>query len=216
MKRVLLVALATMLLGGGGAEQAMAQKFELGVRAGVGSQNMNVESLGLFMNGKARLGWNVAAVTRIRLIGFGDGILGAGLFFQPEVVYSQSSIKGNHSVFSPAGDAASTGTVGPSAKLRMKTVDVPLMLSLKVSLVRVQAGPVINLMNNLSEDGKKLELLPLRAPVGYALGASADLFGLTLDARYHGEFKKLKYTQSGLEEFKSSLSSWSIGVGIMF
>ncbi len=213
MKRVLLLALAAVLAMGG-AQEVSAQRFELGARAGIGSQNMDVEALGMFVNGKARIGWNVAAVSRIRIVGFGDGLLGAGLFFQPEVVYSQSSIKGNEMVF--YHDTPPAGTVGNPTKLKMKTVDVPLLLSLKVSIARIQAGPVFNLMNNLSLDGDKMELLPLRAPVGYALGASVDLFGLTIDGRYHGDFKKLKYAEKGLEEFKSSLSSWSLGVGIMF
>jgi hypothetical protein len=211
MKRVLLIALAAALTVGA-AGNAAAQKFELGARVGVGSQNMDVEALGLFTDGKARLGWNIAAVSRIRLIGFGDGILGAGLFFQPEVVYSQSSIKGNEFMF--YHDSPPAGTVGDPTKLKTKTVDVPLLLSLKVSVARIQAGPVFNLMSDFSKGD--LELLPVRAPVGYAVGASVDLLGLTFDGRYHGDFSKLKYKESGLEDIKSRFSSWSLGVGIMF
>ena len=211
MKRVLLLVSA-VVLAVGGVQEVSAQKFELGARAGIGSQNMDVEALGMFVNGKARIGWNVAAVSRIRIVGFGDGLLGAGLFFQPEVVYSQSSIKGNEIVF--YHDTPPAGAVGDPTKLKVKTVDVPLLLSLKISIARIQAGPVFNLMSNFSSGD--LELLPVRAPVGYALGASVDLFGLTIDGRYHGDFKKLEYKEEGLGGIKSSFSSWSLGVGIMF
>ncbi len=103
----------------------------------------------------------------------------------------------------------------------MQTVDVPLMLSLKVSIARVHAGPVFHLMNNFTSNNGNLEIQhPLRSAVGYALGASVDLLGLTIDGRYYGDFGKLKsnINASGYthESVKSSLSSWSLGVGIMF
>ncbi len=194
----------------GAVPNAGAQNFELGVRAGVASQSMDMTFDGL-QDAKARLGWHAGVVSRIRLLGFGDGLLGAGLFFQPEVVYSQNNLK-------LKGAVSSAGAY--DSKIRMQTVDVPLLLSLKVSLVRVQAGPVFNLMNNFSSAGGRLELRTNRSPVGYALGASVDLFGLTIDGRYHGEFKKLESNIDGganfQESVKSSLSSWSLGVGIMF
>ncbi len=147
-----------MMAGAAGVENASAQKFELGARVGIGSQNMNVEFAGI-ADAKARLGWNAAAVARIRLVGFGDGLLGAGLFLQPEVVYSNSSIKGKWVVESvDYGTSSGTGT---KARISMQTVDVPLLLSLKVSLVRVQAGPVFSLMNNFKDNDGKLELQPL-------------------------------------------------------
>ncbi len=209
MKRVLLIALAALMTGVAGVQNASAQKFELGVRAGVGSQNMDVEALGLFVNGKAKLGWNVAVVSRIRIIGFGDGILGAGLFFQPEVVYSQNNLKFRSMII------GSSNQQYENYKVRMAMVDVPLLLSVKVSLVRVQAGPVFNLMNNFKTVDGSLELLPLRSPVGYAVGASVDLGGLVIDGRYHGEFEKMTF-KGNWSDFKSQFSSWSVGVGIMF
>ncbi len=210
MKKVLLLALAVTLTVGAASEKAAAQKFELGARFGVASQSMDTKVLGL-LDGKSNLGWHLAAVSRIRMVGFGDGMLGAGLFLQPEVVYSQSSLKAQQ-----ATAQSESGSTAKTSKIRMKTVDVPLLLSLKVSLARIQAGPVFNLMNNFDTVEGNLEFLPLRPAVGYALGASVDLLGLTFDARYHGEFKKLDFEGNGWDGVKSSLSSWSVGVGIMF
>ena len=191
-------------------DNVAAQKFELGVRAGVASQNLDMKFDGL-QDAKARLGWHLAAVSRIRIVGFGDGFLGAGLFFQPELVYSQNNYKMS---------VAIPGMGNASLKTRMKTVDVPLLLSLKVSVARVQAGPVFNLMNNMTSVGGDLKWNARRSPVGYALGASVDLGALVIDGRYHGEFKKLESNiDSGSnlhQSVKNSLSSWSIGVGLMF
>jgi hypothetical protein len=207
MRRFLMVALAAALTAGA-ALDAGAQKFELGARAGIGSQSMDFKPLGL-INGKTQLGWHLAAVSRIRVVGFGDGLLGAGLFFQPEVVYSQNNLKGTRA------SASSSEGVAAESKVRMQTVDVPLLLSLKVSLARIQAGPVINLMNNFETVDGDLEFLPLRSPVGYAVGASVDLGGLVIDGRYHGEFKKMSF-KGDWADVKSRFSSWSLGVGLMF
>jgi hypothetical protein len=211
MKRVLLIALATVLTLGAATQNTAAQTFELGARAGIGSHNLDVKGLALLQSRKARLGWNLAVVSRIRLAGFGDGLLGAGLFFQPEVVFSQNSTVGDDEF-----EQLTRASSDYSGRLRMHTVDIPLLLSLKVSLVRVQAGPVFNLMSNYATKGGKLDLSPLRSATGYALGASVDLGGLVIDGRYHGEFKKLYYKESQFHDLKGSLSSWSLGVGLMF
>lgn len=212
MKKALILALTAALALGAATEKAAAQKFELGVRAGVAAQSMDTKALGL-INGKNNPGWHAAVVSRIRLIGFGDGLLGAGLFFQPEVVYSQSNLKGEKLRPVPGTRASSSSHV---TKISMKTVDVPLLLSLKVSLVRVQAGPVFNLMNNFSTTGGDMEMQPLRPAVGYAVGASVDLGPLVIDGRYHGDFKKMEFKGQDWEGIKSQFSSWSIGVGLMF
>ena len=223
MKRVLTIALVAVMAAAAGIGSASAQKFELGVRAGVGSQNMDIPDN--VFEAKSRLGWNAAVVARMRIIGFGDGFLGAGLFFQPEVVYSQSSNRVRSNMFyeltQPVTRASSDADFAGATKVKMQTVDVPLLLSLKVSIARVQAGPVFHLMNNYAIETGHLEFQPpLRSAVGYALGASVDLLGLTVDARYMGDFGKLKnnITDSGHlhESVKSSLSSWSVGVGLMF
>jgi hypothetical protein len=207
MKKILVIALDAVLTMGALTEKATAQGFELGARVGIGSQNMNLPDNAL--EAKARLGWNLAAVSRIRIVGAGSGLTGVGLFFQPEVVYSQNNVKANVQASLPGSDEV----MNTSAKIRMQTVDVPLLLSLKASIVRVQAGPVFNLMNNFSSG--ELEFLPLRPAVGYALGASVDLLGLTIDGRYHGDFKKMSF-DGDWADVKSRFSSWSLGVGIMF
>ncbi|MDR2894150.1 MAG: PorT family protein [Alistipes sp.] len=217
MKKLFLIALAAVLtMGAAGVQQAQAQKFQLGVRAGLASQSMGTDVHDM-ISGKAKLGYHLAAVSRIRLIGIGSGILGAGLFLQPEVVYSQSSVKADFGYFTNITQRVG---VGPSAsymleKIRMKTIDVPLLLGLQASILRIQAGPVFNLMNNFDTVDGNMEFLPLRPAVGYAVGASVDLMGLTIDGRYHGDFKKMSFS-GGWGDVKSRFSSWSLGVGLMF
>ncbi len=205
MKKGLILALmAVLTMGAAGIENAAAQKFELGIRGGIAAQSMDTKAIGL-INGKSNPGWHAAVATRFRIIGFGGGLLGAGLYVQPEVVYSQSSFKGD-----PIG-----GDEAAQTKINLNTVDAPLLLSVKLSLFRIQFGPVFNLMNNFNTTGGELEFQPLRSAMGYALGASIDLGPLVIDGRYHGDFKDMSFKGS-VEDIKSRFSSWSVGVGLMF
>jgi hypothetical protein len=198
-KSVVVMVLTTLMTLSVG--NVFADKFEIGARAGITSQNMNLTGMDV-INGEAKMGWHLAAAARLRLLGLGDGLLSAGLFLQPEVVYSQSKQK---------GDFGNSVT-----EIDMKTIDVPLLLSVQLSLVRVQAGPVFSLMNNLSTVGGDLKLQTQR-PVGYAVGASVDLGPLVIDARYHGDFKSSSFKGvDSWKEAKSNFSSWSVGLGLMF
>ncbi len=220
MKKFLILA-ALVLAASTAAQKVSAQKVQIGARVGITSQDMELKTSDFTTDSK--LGWHLAAVARLRLVGFGSGALGAGLFLQPEIVYSQNNYK-MHSQgilnMPPIVPKTRADHSGETSKIRMQTIDIPLLLSAKVSIVRVQAGPVFNLMNNYSSVDGSLELLPTRPAVGYALGASVDIGLLTIDGRYHGEFKELKNNIKGggstYESVKGSLSSWSLGVGVMF
>lgn len=209
MKKLLLSLLACLLA----AVAAAQPRVELGARAGVTSQDLELRILDF--NGDnfatdASTGFHAAVVSRVRLIALGRGALGFGLFFQPEVVYTQNNYK-----------MQKNGHDEAVSKIRMQSVDVPLMLSLKVSLVRVQAGPVFNLMYRNSSLRGDITMTPTRPMIGYAAGLSVDIIGgLVLDGRYYGQFKELKnHIKQGETVYGSvrgSLSSWSVGLSWLF
>ncbi len=232
MKRVFLLALAVLPAALAGIENAAAQaRVELGVRAGITSQDL---SFGNFINPDidtelpdfepgsnidhfstdTRIGFHAAIVSRIRLTAVGSGALGFGLFLQPEVVYSQNNFKiqkldGNRN---PAGGVST---------IRMQSVDIPLMLSLKVSIVRVQAGVVFNAVYKNTGTKGDVGIVPIKPTMGYTAGLSVDIFGgLVLDGRYYGQFKQLQNRiQAGETVYRSvraSLSSWSVGLAWLF
>jgi hypothetical protein len=209
-KIVAIVLAVTLAMSAG---SALAQKkVQLGVRAGIFSQDMEMKFGDVAGLGNtetdAKMGFNVAAVARVRLIGFGSGALGAGLFVQPEILYSQNTYK-----IAPAG--------GDVAKIKMQSVDIPLLLSVKLSIVRVQAGPVFNVMQKSPSNLADIDLMMRKPTVSYALGASVDIWGgLVLDGRFNGQFKELKNDlkagNGAYESVKGSLSSWSLGIGWLF
>jgi hypothetical protein len=209
-KRVVAIILTLLLVGSAGS--AVAQKgVQFGVRGAIFSQNMNIkidDALGYGDNkSSAKMGWNAGVVARMRIVGFGSGVLGAGLFLQPEVLYSQNSIK-----MEPID--------GFEAKFKMQSIDIPVLLSAKVSIVRVQLGPVFNVMQKSPSNLADFDITVQKPTMGYAVGASLDLGILVIDGRYNGQFKdlqnSLKAGSNVYDSVKGNLSSWSLGLGLMF
>jgi hypothetical protein len=222
MKKILLL----ILLAGTAvsvAETAAAQRrVQLGVRAGVFMQDMELRG-GDFHNTvtdaidafttEGRVGFNVAVASRIRITAIGRGALEMGLFFQPEVIYSQ-----NNYWIKQTLNGAQIGNLG---KIRMQSVDIPLMVSFKISIIRAQAGPVFNVLYRNSTIASDIEFTPVRPLMGWTVGASVDIVaGLVLDGRYTGQFKDLtNHIKSGdniYQSVRGSLSSWSLGLSYMF
>ncbi len=212
MMKKLLILVVSVLMAGAAVEGVSAQKVQLGVRAGIGSQHMKAKEA--LFDSDSRLGWNVAAVTRFRLIGFGRGILGAGLYLQPEIVYSQNNNKMKVRMMYDYTTRARVSEEMDAGKATLSTVEIPVLLSAKVSIVRVHAGPVFNVMTRLKQtDGDNMfdSFTTERPAVGYSIGAGVDLGLLNIDGRYYGDLGRMK-----LDGVRGSLSSWSLGVGVMF
>lgn len=206
-KRLLILTLAVFVSGA-----VAAQRVQLGVRAGIFSQDMELRLTDAVPNilTDARLGFHLAAVARIRLAAIGTGVAGMGFYLQPEIVYSQNSYR------------VKTSNSAPSARVRLQTIDVPVLASFKVSIVRIQAGPVFNAMNNSPSNSDNVELMWKKPMIGYALGVSVDIIGgLVVDGRFNGQFNELRNNlavkdQSIDESVRGSLSSWAIGVSWLF
>jgi hypothetical protein len=127
--------------------------------------------------------------------GFHGGIFGrldlGRLYVQPELVYTE---KGSR-VMVPAGvtTAPTTGTV------RLKTLDVPVLLGLKLvdvelANLRVMGGPVFS--NTLSQRSEVLQRISdkqftfNKQNVGYQVGLGVDAATFTFDARYEGSLQE--------------------------
>lgn len=128
----------------------------------------------------ARYGVHAGAFIQIQVGGF---------FVQPEFLYNSSSI--DYRLDSLLNDNG-------SAIIRdsYKNIDLPLMMGLKVGVVRLGGGPVahIFLNNNGGFGGYKdenFQALFESLTWGYQLGVGFDLWKLHLDARYEGNFSKL-------------------------
>ncbi len=214
--------------GGGGRSSGGHKRIEIGARAGILFQDMPLTGNDFVNNSTAvptidsystegRMGFNVAVAARVRLTEIGRGALGLGLFLQPEIVYSQN----NYLIQQTLTAADGTRSNGRLSKIRLQSVELPVLLSFKVSILRIQAGPVFCAMYRNSTVSGDMSFIARRPLVGYAAGVSVDIFaGLVLDGRFNGQFKKLNNNiRSGetvYESVRGSLSSWSVGLSYMF
>ncbi len=210
MKKLLILAAIILSAGSAAAQQKndrQSPRVQFGLRAGVFSQDIQLKKMSEIMT-DAKLGWNAAFVARLRLTAVGTNTFGLGLYLQPEVVYSQNNYK-----IQPKG--------GEVTRISLRDVDVPVLLSFQIAIVRIQAGPVFNVMHKTPTESGEADFSSIRPTVGYAVGASIDIFkGLVLDGRFNGNFKQMqdniKMGDEVYDGIKSSLSSWSLGLSYLF
>jgi hypothetical protein len=232
MKRPPIIPLFLCIVVLLGTQNAAAQKHrrdrsdrivELGVRAGVLSQALELDAAG-FKNPTDpekydqyltddKVGFNVAVASRIRLFPIGRNSLDMGLYFQPEIIFGQNDLH-----IRPQ-NGYETGAL---TKIRIQTVDLPVMLSFKANVVRIQAGPVFNLMYRSDTRSGDIDIMPVGKPVvSYSVGVSIDVVaGLVIDGRYNGQFKDLtnniKAGETVYDNVPATRTSWSIGVSYYF
>lgn len=106
---------------------------------------------------------------------------------QPEVTYSYGTIRINDEPHNF------------SAKARLNLVQVPLLLSLRIAMFRINAGPVFTLMDTpyyniaLNDNIEKCYLGRIYPTVTYAAGVSVKFAKcMMLDLRYVGQFMEKK------------------------
>lgn len=108
-----------------------------------------------------------------------------------------------------------------SASVTSNSVELPVLASLPIlGPIRVKAGPSFMIYNKAKAnyaDGY-VDLGAVKSSVGYVVGLGLNLFSLTFDVRYNGQFNR--DTVLGLENETSSYdinaSSFSASVGYRF
>lgn len=168
-----------------------------------------------------------SAVSGIALtpgLGYGAGLhmgLKIGNFFavQPEINYQRANIRVKQD---------GNKKLATRAKVTTNTVDIPVLLSLRIANVfRVNAGPVFTVMNNCFYDKGEERFMfgSTRPTFGYSAGLAVVLLRkYMVDVRYTGYFKTVK-TESGKfnalnnfngMEFGTQTTSLSLKIGYMF
>lgn len=179
MMRKRVFALLAILLGAFSAE---CYAVGFGIRAGASGRYSDFGSAnvqGSTLSTSPRIGFNVGIYTDIKLFGFGSSESSAsGLYIRPEGVFTMTGL-----------DVSSSG--GQSCRARMQSVDIPVLISVKVKFFRIYAGPTLTAMDKnktLGADG--MDLSTIRPFVNYAAGVGFDMGMFTVDMRYDGVFKR--------------------------
>ncbi len=201
MKKVLLTLVMVAATSMWSAQAGNNLPFiKFGFKAGITSDQKKVETeqLGeLFKNNS--VGYHAGLMVRV------DVPL-LPLYVQPEVIYTMNKF----------------GEEGLSAKVN--TLDVPVLVGAGIGIgttakVRVNAGPVFNVNTNSKVDVAGVAEVDggdlFKKSMGWTAGAGVDLFGVSVDFRYNGQFKDSEGKFAGVQESIKS-NSWSLSVGLLF
>lgn len=184
LKSLMTVFLLTGIFSVATAQKhAPADYFRIGIKGGVNLSAVKVASLSTNLENKT--GYQVGAFARI----------GRTIFFQPEVLFSAK--EANIDVLN------SLTTNLPVVGFSQKSLDVPLLLGVKLGPLRVLAGPVATYAISASTNpdvalksyftGTSQEIVN-RSSFGYQAGIGFDILNLSLDLRYEGAVSELKNT----------------------
>ncbi len=184
LKSVLTLALVMGILSVATAQKhSRADYFRIGIKGGVNLSSVKVASLSANLENKT--GYQLGAFARI----------GRTVFFQPEVYFAAKEV--NVDVLNSL--TTNQGVVGFS----QKSLDVPLLLGVKLGPLRVMAGPVASYAISASTNpdaavksyfsGTSQDIIN-RSSFSYQAGIGFDILNLSLDLRYEGAMSELKNT----------------------
>lgn len=181
MRKLLFVV--TLLAG---AVTAHGQFFTAGLKAGINTTTDVFKNVSFtdgnnqwqIMKNNAKVGFQVGAFARVKLLGF---------YVQPELYYSQSRTEIT---------IAQVGTTTVKNEInKLNTLNIPILVGYKFGPLRVNAGPVANIIlsnTNVIENVSNLSQDMKTANWGFQAGVGVDILKtLTLDARYEGSMSRL-------------------------
>ncbi len=201
----MLVVLAAVLLGGVAQGGVPGVRTEFGVVAGVDHPVAKFDMTSSSATLKANTGFTVGVHMGLRIAGI--------LAIQPEVLYSYNKI------------ALNDEKRGFSTDIKCNTVQIPVLVSLRLGLVRLNIGPVFNVVDNptyLDRNSEKVLFGPLRPTLSYAAGVSVCLLQrLLIDARVSSGFKAMENcisydAKSEGEYIKTTMFNAQLKVGVLF
>ena len=142
---------------------------------------------------------------------------GSRVYLQPEVLFS---VKGG------SFDVIRQGLETQSVNVKVGTIDLPLLLGVRLGPLRLNAGPMASLTvleGNLKESLRQYGSQPFsetarQAQFGYQAGVGLKLAGMLLDLRYEGGLGDVQKALSlaPAEGTSARLSLWQLTAGFGF
>lgn len=181
MKRIIVLAVCFTLV----QLSLQAQTFKFGIKGGISTPDIKPADVNpltsdsiLLKVADAGYGFHVGGWMRLRAANF---------MFQPEVLFNSSKV--TYNVKALKGSAIADTL----KKETFNNLDFPLMLGIKLSGLRLMAGPVghlhLNSTSELTEIASYSEKFN-SLTWGYQAGIGADFGKIAIDIRYEGNFNK--------------------------
>lgn len=204
---ILMIAASLSASAGGGL-------LQFGVKAGITSQSVDIMHPDAGLNKLAsdgRAGFQIGVISRVNLAMF---------HIQPELIYSINSYK---LIAAPTGQGSEDRKISTS-KVRTSTVEMPVMVGLRLLFLRISAGPVFNLMTDNTVKSEKNSTLHgveiIKPTISFAAGLGADIGKVNIDLRYYGQFKRplqnIKIADQPDHNYKTKMRCWALSLGYMF
>lgn len=206
MKSIQFLAFALCLF----AIQANAQ-IRFGIRGGLSSSQLNTESIqqsGVTVAIKdANYGYHIGV--------FGRAKLGEHWYLQPEAMFNSTSVDFEVTDFGE-------GLMEKVLTEKYRNLDIPLMVGYKLGPLRAEAGPTGHVYVASKSELEEIGSYDRRFNdfnLGYQAGLGLDVWKITLDLRYEGNFEKFgSHMNIGGEQinFSQRPARWLMTVGFSF
>jgi hypothetical protein len=181
MQRTILILIALFTIS-----SAQAQ-FKLGFRGGLSTTEVDASQLLITNKEKAK---DFGLAVEEANYSFHGGIffrIGSTIFVQPEVLFTTEKVTYR------LNDFSNIGIVEDLAEERYNTLNIPLMMGLKLGPLRLQAGPVgqifLDSKSDLEDiDGYESNFSDFK--LAYQAGIGLDIWKLIFDFKYEGSFTR--------------------------
>lgn len=206
MKNIIFVLLSVFVV----TFQVQAQ-VRFGFRGGLSTSQLNTETIeanGVSLAIKdANYGYHLGVFGRVKLNNH--------WYIQPEAVFNSTSVDFEVTDFED-------GFMGKVLTEKYRHLDIPLMLGYKLGPLRLEAGPTGHVYVASKSELEEIGSYDRRFNdfnLGYQAGGGLDIWKITLDLRYEGNFEKFGDHMSigGQDiQFSQRPSRWLMTVGFSF
>ena len=195
----LLTLAGLVLLTSAGLAQSSSRKVSFGIRVGANFSKLDelwyqtprLDQNGLPMMSGGNVVYDFFQQNDARSTGLVGGLyarFGNLFYIQPEVLFS---VKGGRF------DIVGQGLQTQSVDIKVGSIDIPILLGIRLGPLRVNAGPMasLNVLNSdfkgtLNQYGSQpFSQTTKQAQLGYQAGIGLSLMGLQLDLRHEGGLK---------------------------
>lgn len=202
---IALMSLAPVSAGNG------LKLVDFGVKGGITTQKAKFSRSGKHsvydLSTSSNVGYHLGMISRFNLPLF---------HIQAEMLY-------NHTGYDiTAIDRTSNGSWTKS-KVKINTVELPVLAGLRLLWFRLQAGPQFNLVTEtkFSNRGNVNDVEFTKSTMSFLFGLGFDIGRINLDVRYNGQFKRAEQSVQFLNEvtgvnYKSRTGSWTFSMGYTF
>ena len=214
MKKLLLICFVSLFV----LATADAQMFKIGLKGGVGFSKLTFDDIsGItdgsdvynLVTGSTTTGYHVGLQTKIKI---------AMIYIQPELYWNAAG--GTVEKIVTSGNA-----VSETYNVKFNSIDIPVLVGVKLGPIRINAGPVGSIKVSEDNDGldqlsQDFETLTGSMSFGFQAGLGVDLSKFSIDARYEGSLTKYLGDEVMIGGNPYTLdarpSQWLISLGFWF